>query len=300
MALPAFGMISEVVPVFARKPIFGYKAIAASTAGIAFVSMLVWAHHMFPTPVPVVVLAFFMLSSFAVAIPTGIKVFNWLATLWRGTIVFKTPLYFACGFLASFVIGGISGVILAIFPVDWYFNDTYFVVAHLHYVLFGGSVFAIFAGLYYWFPKMSGRMLSEGLGKASFWLMFVGFNLTFLIQHSLGLEGMPRRIYRYPDVHDWAAFNLISTIGSFILGIGVLVTVVNVLVSVRSGKRAGNDPWQANTLEWFTQSPPPENNFDVVPRVRSVEPMKDIRRDVARRTGQSAETVAQPATTGAT
>src|SRR5437588_4614635 len=191
MVLPAFGMISEILPVFARKPIFGYKAIAAATVAIAFLGMLVWAHHMFPTPTPTVVLAFFMLSSFAIAVPTGIKIFNWLATLWRGSIVLKTPLYFAAGFLGTFVIGGISGVILAIFPVDLYVNDTYFVVAHLHSVLFVGSVFAIFAGLYYWFPKMSGRMLSEGLGKASFWLMFVGFHMTFLVQHSLGLEGMP-------------------------------------------------------------------------------------------------------------
>jgi cytochrome c oxidase subunit I len=299
MVLPAFGMISEILPVFARKPIFGYKAVVASAAAISFLGMLVWAHHMFATPTANVVLAFFMLSSFAIAVPTGIKIFNWLATLWRGTIVFKTPLFFAAGFLSTFVIGGISGVILAIFPVDWYFNDTYFVVAHIHYVLFGGSVFAILGGLYYWFPKMSGRMLSEGLGKASFWMVFVGFHITFLVQHSLGLEGMPRRIYRYPDYSNWPAFNLISTIGAFILGIGVLVTVVNVLMSVRGGKRAGNDPWQANTLEWFTQSPPPENNFDIVPRVRSVEPMKDIRRDVAR-AAKSSETVAQPATTGAT
>jgi cytochrome c oxidase subunit 1 len=299
MILPVFGMISEILPVFARKPIFGYKAVVGSAAAISFLGMLVWAHHMFATPTANVVLAFFMLSSFAIAIPTGIKIFNWLATLWRGTIVFKTPLYFAAGFLSMFVIGGISGVILAIFPVDWYFNDTYFVVAHIHYVLFGGSVFGILGGLYYWFPKMSGRMMSEGLGKLSFWLVFAGFNLTFLIQHSMGLEGMPRRIYRYPDYADWPAFNMISTVGSFILGIGVLVTVVNVLLSVRNGKRAGNDPWQANTLEWFTQSPPPENNFDIVPRVRSVEPMKDIRRDVAR-AGRSEESVAQPATTGAT
>jgi cytochrome c oxidase subunit I len=300
MVLPAFGMISEILPVFARKPIFGYKAVVASAAAISFLGMLVWAHHMFATPTANVVLAFFMISSFAIAIPTGIKIFNWLATLWRGTIVMKTPLYFAAGFLSMFVIGGISGVILAIFPVDWYFNDTYFVVAHIHYVLFGGSVFAILGGLYYWFPKMSGRMLSEGLGKASFWLIFAGFNMTFLVQHSLGLEGMPRRIYRYPDHGNWATLNLISTVGAFVLGIGVLVTVVNVLISVRAGKRAGNDPWQANTLEWFSQSPPPENNFDVVPWVRSVEPMKDIRRDVARAGGRSAETVSQPATTGAT
>src|SRR5437763_2312447 len=181
MALPAFGMISEILPVFARKPLFGYKAVVASAAAITFLSMLVWAHHMFPTPTATVVLAFFMLSSFAIAVPTGIKIFNWLATLWRGTIVMKTPLFFAAGFLSMFVIGGISGVVLAIFPVDWYFNDTYFVVADIHYVLFGGSVFGIFAGLYYWFPQMSGRLLSEGIGTASFWSMFVGFDLTFLV-----------------------------------------------------------------------------------------------------------------------
>ena len=294
MILPAFGMISEILPVFARKPIFGYQAIAASTAAIAFLGMLVWAHHMFATPTATVILAFFMLSSFAIAVPTGIKIFNWPATLWRGNILFKTPLYFAAGFIGLFVIGGISGVMMAIFPVDWYLTDTYFIVAHIHYVLFGGSVFAIFAGLYYWFPKMSGRMLSEGLGKASFWLMFIGFNLTFLIQHSLGLSGMPRRVYDYPEEAGWEAMNLISTIGSFLLGIGVLVTVVNVLISLRSGRRAGNDPWRANTLEWFTQSPPPENNFDVIPRVRSVEPMKDIRREVERKSREPAGSVAQP------
>jgi heme/copper-type cytochrome/quinol oxidase subunit 1 len=173
------------------------------------------------------------------------------------------------------------------------------VVAHLHYVLFGGSVFGIFAGLYYWFPKMTGRLLSERLGKTSFWTMFVGFNATFLVQHSMGLSGMPRRIYDYPEAAGWGTYNLISTIGSFILGIGVLITFVNVLLSLKRGQRAGNDPWQGNTLEWFTQSPPPENNFDEIPRVRSVEPMKDIRREVARG-ARAAETVAQPANTGAT
>jgi cytochrome c oxidase subunit I len=298
MVLPAFGMISEVLPVFARKPIFGYKAIAASTAAIAFLGMLVWAHHMFATPTSTVVLAFFMLSSFAIAVPTGIKIFNWLATLWRGQIMTKTPLYFACGFLATFVIGGISGVILAIFPVDWQLTDTYFVVAHLHYVLFGGSVFAIFSGLYYWYPKITGRLMSEGLGKVSFWLMFVGFNLTFLIQHSLGMSGMPRRIYRYPHSAEWGDMNLISTIGSWILGIGVLVTIANAVISAKRGRVAGNDPWKGNTLEWFTQSPPPENNFDVVPRVRSVEPMKDIRREVLRGAGKPEGSVAQPVAPG--
>ena len=186
-------MISEILPVFARKPIFGYKAIAAATVAIAFLGLLVWAHHMFTTPTATVVLAFFMLSSFTIAVPTGIKIFNWIATLWRGSIVFKTPLYFAAALPALFVIGGISGIQLAIFPVDWQLHDSYFVVAHFHYTIFGGGVFGYFAGLYYWFPKMTGRMMSESLGKWSFWLMFIGFNVTFLIQHSAGLSGMPAR-----------------------------------------------------------------------------------------------------------
>ncbi len=284
MILPGFGIISEVLPVFARKPIFGYKAIAAATAGIAFLSLLVWAHHMFATPTATAVLAFFMLSSMIIAVPTGIKIFNWLATLWRGTLEFKTPLYWAVGFLAFFTLGGVSGVILAIFPIDWQVTDTYFVVAHFHYVLVAGAVNAIFCGIYYWFPKMTGRYMSETLGKVSFWLTFVGFNATFLIQHSLGLSGMPRRIYEYPDIGSWGTWNLISTVGSFILATGVLVTAYNVVRSLRVGAIAGPDPWKANTLEWFTASPPPANNFDVIPRVRSVEPMKDIRRAIERRT----------------
>jgi cytochrome c oxidase subunit I len=297
MILPGFGVISEVLPVFARKPIFGYKAIAASTFGIAFLSMFVWAHHMFAVPMGVTVLVFFMLSSMTIAVPTGIKIFNWLATLWRGSIVLKTPLYFAAGFLALFTMGGITGVMLAIFPIDWQVTDTYFVVAHFHYVLVAGSVNAIFAALYYWFPKMTGRMMSEGLGKLSFWLTFVGFNATFLVQHSLGLSGMPRRVSHYPANAGWDVFNLISTIGSLILAMGVLVTVANVLVSLKRGRRAGNDPWKGNTLEWFVPSPPPENNFDVVPRVRSVEPMKDIRREVGA-ASRSVGTVAEPAAPG--
>jgi cytochrome c oxidase subunit I len=272
-----------VIPVFARKPIFGYKAIAAATMVIAFLGMLVWAHHMFSTPSPVVVLVFFMMSSFLIAIPTGVKIFNWIATLWRGTVEFRTALLFAVGMISVFVIGGISGVFLAIFPVDWQLTDTYYVVAHLHYVLVGGSVMGIFAGVYYWFPKITGRLLSEGLGKLSFALMFIGINVTFLIQHSLGLDGMPRRVYEYPAVGHWELYNLISTIGSFLLATGVLVTVINVVRSVKRGVIAGPDPWRANTLEWFTTSPPPVNNFDVIPRVRSVEPMKDIRRQIERR-----------------
>ena len=241
MVLPGFGIISEVLPVFARKPIFGYKAIAAATVVIAFLSLLVWAHHMFTTPSPTFVLVFFMIGSFLIAVPTGVKIFNWVATLWRGTIEFKTPLLFAVGFLGTFLIGGITGIFLAVFPVDWQLHDTYFVVAHLHYVLVGGAVFAIFAGIYYWFPKITGRMLSEGMGKVSFWLMLIGFHVTFLIQHSIGLDGMPRRVYEYPDVGHLELYNLISTIGSFILGIGILVTVVNVVRSheARRDRRPG-------------------------------------------------------------
>jgi cytochrome c oxidase subunit 1 len=286
MILPAFGIVSEVLPVFARKPIFGYKAIAIASVSIAFLSLLVWAHHMFVTPMSTVVLAFFMLSSMIIAVPTGVKVFNWIATLWRGTLVMKTALYFCIGFIAFFTLGGISGVMLAIFPIDWQVHDTYFVVAHFHYVLVAGAVNAILAGIYYWFPKITGRMMSEKLGKLSFWLTFVGFNATFLVQHSLGLDGMPRRIYEYASVNEWSTLNLVSTIGSFVLGLGVLVTVVNVVLSLRRGTLAGPDPWKGNTLEWFTPSPPPPNNFDVVPYVRSVEPMKDIRRQVERQTGQ--------------
>jgi cytochrome c oxidase subunit 1 len=288
MVLPGFGLVSEILPVFARKPIFGYKAIAASTVAIAFLGFLTWAHHMFAAPIPEAILVFVMLSSFLIAVPTGVKMLNWLATLWRGTIEFKTPLLFCVGFLALFLIGGISGVFLAIFPVDWQLNETYFVVAHIHFVLMGGSVFTIFAAIYYWFPKITGRMLSESLGRLSFGLMFVGFLLTFMIQHVLGLEGMPRRIYEYENVGHLALYNAISTVGSFVLAVGVLVTVVNVARSLKVGAVAGPDPWQANTLEWFTASPPPPNNFDVLPLVRSAEPMKDIRREVLRRTGGEA------------
>jgi cytochrome c oxidase subunit 1 len=281
MILPGFGISPEVRPVCARKPSFGYKAIAVSAAGIGLISMLVWAHHMFTVPLGPVLLAFFMISSMLVAVPTGVKVLNWVATLWRGSIEFKTPLYFGVGFLAMFTIGGITGVMLAVYPIDWQVHDTYFVVAHFHYVLVAGSVNAIFAGLYYWFPKMTGRMMSERLGKLSFWLTFIGFNATFLVQHSLGLSGMPRRVYRYDDLGDWPLLNLISTFGSLILGLGVLVTIYNVVRSLKTGPIAGPDPWKANTLEWFVPSPPPPHNFDVIPRVRSVEPMRDIRRRVA-------------------
>jgi cytochrome c oxidase subunit I len=290
MILPGFGIISEVIPVFSRKPIFGYKAVAASSAVIAFLATLVWAHHMFASPVPIVVLGFFMLSSFLIGVPTGVKIFNWIATLWRGSINMTASLYFAVGFIAIFILGGITGIFLATFPVDWQLNDTYFVVAHFHYVLMGGAVFSIMAGIYYWFPKMTGRMLNEAMGKVSFWVMFIGFNLTFFVQHALGLSGMPRRIYTYGPNLGWSTYNLISTIGAFILGAGVLLTIVNVMRSLKVGKVAGPDPWKGNTLEWFVSSPPPANNFDAIPRVRSVEPMRDIRRQVERETGVTQKT----------
>ena len=277
MILPAFGIISEILPVFARKPIFGYKAIAASTVAIAFLGLLVWAHHMFTTPTSTVVLIFFMLSSFAIAVPTGIKIFNWIATLWKGSIVFKTPLLFAAALPALFVIGGISGVILAVFPVDWQLHDSYFVVAHLHYVLFGGSVFGIFAGIYYWFPKMTGRMLSEGLGKVQFVLMFIGFNLTFFPMHQLGLAGMPRRIADYAQAAGWNDLNMAATIGGFLIAASMLPLLANVFLSLRSGTPAGDDPWEGNTLEWATSSPPPPYNFDRLPEIRSERPLFDLR-----------------------
>src|SRR5579871_2165567 len=252
MILPGFGMISEVLPVFSRKPIFGYKAIAASTIVIAFLATLVWAHHLFTAPMPLVVLGFFMISSFLIGIPTGVKIFNWTATLWRGSLVMTASLYWAIGFIAVFLIGGITGIFLAVFPVDWQLNDTYFVVAHFHYVLMGGAVYAIMSGMYYWYPKMTGRLASERLGKISFWVTFIGFNATFFVQHALGLSGMPRRVYTYEPDMGWSTYNLISTIGSYVLGLGIVMSAFNFVRSYKHGKIAGPDPWKGNTLEWFT------------------------------------------------
>ncbi|MEJ2009170.1 MAG: cytochrome c oxidase subunit I [Acidobacteriota bacterium] len=274
--LPAFGMISEVIPVFSRKPIFGYEYVAASTVAIGVLSFLVWAHHMFAVGLGHSLDTMFAVSSLLIAVPTGVKIFNWIATMWNGAIRFTTAMLFATSFLIVFTIGGLSGVSLAIFPIDWQVTDTYYLVAHLHYVLFGGTVFGVFAGIYYWFPKMSGRMLSEKIGKWHFWTMLIGFNMTFFVMHFLGLMGMTRRVYTYPNLHDWGLLNMISTIGAVIMGISSLLFIWNVWVSRRSGEPAGDNPWEAWSLEWATTSPPPVHNFDRIPPIRSRRPLYDL------------------------
>jgi cytochrome c oxidase subunit 1 len=263
MILPAFGLISEILPVHARKPIFGYRAIAYSSLAISFLGLIVWAHHMFTSGTPDWLRMFFMLATMVIAVPTGIKVFSWVATVWGGKIRLCSPMLFAMGFVSMFVIGGLSGVMVASVPFDIHVHDTYFIVAHLHYVLFGGSVFGIYAGLYHWFPKMTGRMLNEFWGKIHFVLTFVGFNMTFLPMHLLGLQGMNRRVAEYDP--QFAMINLICTIGSYILAVSTLPFLVNAIYSWMAGPKATDNPWNALTLEWMTTSPPPVENFEVDP-----------------------------------
>ena len=277
MILPVFGMISEILPTFSRKPIFGYSFVAYSGVAIGFLGFLVWSHHMFATGMGPLINAFFSAASYLIAIPTAVKIFNWIGTLWGGSLNYKTPLYFAVGFVGMFIIGGITGITLAAPPVDLQQTESYYVVAHFHYVLFGGSVLGIFAGIYYWFPKMTGRMYNETLGKLHFWLTLISFNVTFFPMHLVGTEGMPRRYYTYQSGLGWELWNMVETIGAFVLALSVLLFLYNMVMSIRGGAPAGNDPWDGATLEWSTVSPPPEYNFATIPTVHSRRPLWDVK-----------------------
>jgi cytochrome c oxidase subunit 1 len=269
LILPVMGIISEVLPTFSQKPLFGYPFVVFSGIAIAFMSFGVWAHHMYTTGLGPIANAAFGVSTILIAVPTGVKIFNWLATLWGGNISLRSPLMFAVGFIAMFVIGGLTGVTHSMVPSDYQQQDSYYVVAHFHQVLFGGALFGLFAGIYYWFPKFTGRLLNEKLGQLHFWLMLLGFNLTFQPMMILGLMGMPRRIYTYPQGMGWDEWNLLATIGSFVIALSVLVFMANVVVSLRRGEEAGADPWDGRTLEWSIPSPPPPYNFRHIPVVRA-------------------------------
>lgn len=294
LILPAFGIISEVVPVFSRKPIFGYGAIVYSGIAIGFLGFTVWAHHMFAVGLSPVADAIFSMDSMIIAVPTSIKIFNWIATIWGGKLSYKTPFLFAVGFIAMFIIGGLSGISSAMVPMDFQITDTYYIVGHLHYVLFGGTVLAVFAGIYYWFPKITGRLLSEKLGKWQFWTIFLGLNLTFFPMHFLGLFGMPRRIYTYPSGQGWDTLNLLETIGAFVMLVSVTIFLWNMFSSLRRGKVAGNDPWDAQTLEWTISSPPPDDNFAVIPVVNSRRPLWDQKYPVGLNQGTVHSELSQP------
>jgi len=277
LVLPAFGFASEIIPVFSRKAIFGYPVMVGATVAIAFVSMSVWAHHMFTIGMSSSANTFFVLSTMAIAVPTGIKIFNWLATMWGGKIQFRAPMLFCLAFLFQFLIAGLTGVMLSSAAFDWQLGNSYFVVAHFHYVIVGGILFCLFAAFYYWFPKVSGKMYSETLAKIHFWLFIIGFHLTFDFMHLPGLLGMPRRIYTYEPGRGWDIWNFIVTVGVFFQAAGILAFVANLVRSYVRGKTAGNDPWDAWTLEWATTSPPPEYNFESIPTVKSRRPLWDLK-----------------------
>jgi len=276
IALPFFGIVSEVFPVFSRKPIFGYKTLVYATIAIAALSMTVWAHHMYVTGS--VLLPFFALMTMLIAVPTGVKIFNWIGTMWRGSVTFETPVVFALGFLISFVFGGLTGVILASPPLDFHVSDSYFVVAHFHYVVFGTVVFAMFSGFYFWWPKFTGKMLNESLGHIHFWILFIGFHMTFLVQHWLGVMGMPRRYATYMVEDGFTWMNQLSTIGSIILALSMIPFFLNVYLTHRKGEKVTvNDPWgYGRSLEWATSCPPPRHNFTSIPRIRSESPAFDL------------------------
>ena len=277
LIIPAFAFVSEIIPVFSRKPIFGYPVMVAATVCIGFVSMSVWAHHMFTVGMSSYANSFFTITTMVIAVPTGIKIFNWIGTMWGGKIQFRAPMLFCIGFLFQFLIAGLTGIMLGASPFDWQLGNSYFVVAHFHYVIVGGILFALFGAFYYWFPKMTGRMYSETLATWHFWLFLIGFHLTFDFMHIPGILGMPRRIYTYEPGRGWEIWNLIVTIGVVFQIAGVLVFVFNLLRSLLKGESAGNDPWDAWTLEWSTSSPPPEYNFAKIPVVMSRRPLWDLK-----------------------
>jgi cytochrome c oxidase subunit I len=277
LMLPGFACASEIIPVFSRKPMFGRAAMIGATIGIGFLSSGVWAHHMFSIGMTTSSNIYFAVASMAVGIPTGVKIFNWLGTMYGGKIRFDTPMLFCAAFLFQFLIAGLTGVMLAVAPFDWQVTDSYFVVAHFHYVLLGGLLFTLFGAIYYWFPKATGKMLSETLGKWHFWLLVIGFHLTFDTMHFAGILGMPRRIYTYAPGRGWDTLNLVASIGVIFQAAGVGCLVWNIVRSLRKGKPAGNDPWDGWTLEWATSSPPPEYNFAVLPEVRSSRPLWDLK-----------------------
>ena len=272
LILPPMGVVSEILPTFSRKPLFGYPVVIFSGIVIGFMSWAVWSHHMFTTGMGPTALTVFTITTMLIAVPTGVKIFNWIGTMWGGSIEFKTPMLFAIGFISLFIIGGLSGVSHAVAPSDFQQQDTYYIVAHIHYVLFGGSIFGILAGMYYWFPKLTGRMMGEGLGKWNFWLTFIGMNLTFFPMHFVGMNGMPRRIYTYSEEFGWGLLNSLSSLGYVVLFIGMLLLVINIIKSLRNGRVAGHDPWDAPTLEWSISSPPPVYNFAEIPRVEGRDP----------------------------